>query len=149
MNFLSRMISTLLDWPRLHCQAHGFILANKPLFSRSGFLFIMFTQYNLEIVQEEEFEKGSPCLCICVHAQNCWCFSFGPCQAHLTLQCKKGGKDPVIPESSKAKVSTRQTEADGSSFCFRKACRTVCLNLNICGGQIHLVVKTLLVMSRI
>lgn len=32
-------------------------LANKPLFSRSGFLFIMFTQYNLEIVQEEEFKK--------------------------------------------------------------------------------------------
>lgn len=147
MNFLSRMISTLPDWPRLHCQAHGFILANKPLFSRSGAS--CSHSVTLNLCRRKNLKKGSPCLCIFVHTQNCWCFSFGPCQAHLTLQCKKEGKDPVIPESSKAKVSTRQTEADGSSFCFRKACRTVCLNLNICGRQIHLVVKTLLVMSRI
>lgn len=58
-----------------------------------------------------------------------------------------GGEVPVIPESSKAEVSTRQKEADGSSFCFGKACRAVCLNLNICGGQIHLLVKLLRMMS--
>lgn len=65
---------------------------------------------------------------------------------HQCLPCR-WGKDPVIPESSEADVSTRQTGADGTSFCFGKARRAVCLNLNICGGQNHLKVKSPFMMS--
>lgn len=65
-------------------------MQNEPLFSHSGFLFIMFTHYNLEIVKGEEKNKGlRVCVFMFTH-RNADASPLGPVKHTQCLQCRRG-----------------------------------------------------------